>query len=392
MHKYYFFKGSAILSKLIFLGFVVPSLSEGQYGEYYFSVSVSLVISRLISFANEEYIPSKINENNKGLFLGCYFFLMTSSLFLVFIYFVSREVLILIPFLSSSLAANVTLGGIIRLGSPLLHCYLANMPFILFTVLCLMFDVSNHSELLMMFGFSMIFSQVPIFSIIYSSVKIPSIQFIKKYYFSINSFKEWAGKVLSNILVISNLRVSIIISYFLIGSNDEIAIALTISEIYWQLLMVWINKNYSHLMSERRNKIEYIFILKKYSLFLLFLFFSSYFFLEITKWFFSIYKFEFLLPIDIKDISLYQSALVMASGFSFSSILRVVVFSLEKFDEYNSYNFYYFQLFNLFILALLTLVFVFFGFSFFFIFITQGVVLFLLSSGYLMHVFKRLLQ
>lgn len=389
MFNFYILKVSSILSKVFFLLLVIPSLIEGEYGEYYFLISVSLIFSRVISFANEEYIPSKLDEDNLPFFYVCYFMYVTVVVFF-FILHITFDVSNFMVFVAaSSIAANVTLGGILRLKSPLSHCFLANFPFVLFLFLSIGLGVKSSQELILVFSLSMLLSQMFFIKSFFLNTEALNFKNFKTFYFSKKSMKQWIGKVLSNILVIANLRVTILAVYILHGSNDDVAMALTIAEIFWQLVMVWLNRTYSDLMNKRPALLSYISFGKKFLLLLLIMLSTC---LIAVQFIASSHFFDFLLrrlPLNLNNFSLYQSAILMSACFSLMSFSRIVIFSLEKFYKINPISLYFFQAFTFFVLLLSSLLLLGLKFSYITMFVIQGVIITFFVIVFLLYIHLR---
>ena len=380
----YFLKISSVISKLLFLIIVIPQLDKGGFGDYYYIVTIALIISRLISFSNEEFIPlNKKGESNENVFFTFYLIIAFFNLLSFFLSFFIVESYIYILSLSLSIASSVTLGGMIRVNNPKGYSFLSNFPFLLYLLILTQVNNIEISVLMSSFSFAFIMCQLIFIPSLFRCYSFSSLYDINKVYFTYEAIKVWGGKTLSNIFVIANLRVVVIAAYITGNGSDQLAIALTIAEVFWQLMMVWVEKKYSFCMLTVRYIETYVKLIKQFFVLIiiaLLLLFFGYSLIKVEKFNLVIASY---IPIDLRYINVYLSGGVMAIGFTFLSFARIVIFSLEKFHSFKVSSFYMFQAATFFALLLIVTLLFFIYPNPIYLFLCQALIFITLSLTFL---------
>lgn len=247
-------KAVSIVAKLCFLLIAMNELPEGVFAGYFMLCTFSIALSRLLSASSEEQIPVLLSQGrlivSDGVCFAAFFaafgFCLLSSLFPLL-----SGVVWVFLFLAFAVAFSVIVGGLLRVERPALYECISNLPHVVFLLLYFVFSPLSvfGLSLLVSISYFLVSLGVFVFYSVFLNFEWSSFGFDKVCGFAlalVKSWRSWLMKVVSNILVLLSLRYCVAIFYVMGWSGvDQIALALSIGEVFWQFVMIVVNRRLS---------------------------------------------------------------------------------------------------------------------------------------------------
>jgi hypothetical protein len=250
-------KIAALASKLGFVLFVLPFLSNGVFADYSVWMTVALVAALVLSLGAIDGLPIIVRGRpivrNALAPLGQASLATTALFFLAFL--LSGETWVLIVALVGCNICYLALSGLLRSTDPHLFEVLTNAPSVAFLLLCLAFATRDLNQLLLAFFVANFLISCGIAAKIgiLRPVSVRELRYSAK-------ATRWLAirgnlKSISAILVIADFRTLLTTPGLLRGlpPTDALAVSLTVGEAFWQLGMVVVNRNFAKYCSGRGN-------------------------------------------------------------------------------------------------------------------------------------------
>ncbi|NYE24191.1 hypothetical protein [Pigmentiphaga litoralis] len=246
-------KGFAILAKLAFLILVVPGMAKGEFANYFVDLTIALLVGRVVSCCAEDQIVllSRGQRRRERFFLG--------SLHVAFLVAVAATIIgalwsgspraVMIASASMTIATLSYAAGLVRGNSPLAYELVSNVRWLLLLLLAMGTHAATANDLITLFNLSTMATLAITLLVLGSVLPGRGIPLdLRGYRCLLSRYPSWATKVVSNALLLLNLR-SVPVFLKLLGRqvDDSLAIAFSIGEVCWQLCMVFVNRTYSLL-------------------------------------------------------------------------------------------------------------------------------------------------
>lgn len=247
-------KLTAVAAKLAFLSTAITELQDGVFSKYFIFATVAIGISRFLSASGEEQIPIELKKHphqrlnaSSSLALFC---IITATINISGL-FSPPTPLIAVLSLALSVAFTALAGGTIRVNNPLFYEITSNAPYILFFVFYLIFKPTTPEQLIQQLAISFFISSTAATVLYYSTKRYiaefrPTRQGLAFLLHLYSSWRTWTGKSISSAAILLNLRYPVfVLLIFLEEESDELALALSIGEIFWQMAMIIVNRKLS---------------------------------------------------------------------------------------------------------------------------------------------------
>ncbi|WP_155737942.1 hypothetical protein [Stutzerimonas stutzeri] len=243
----------SVVSKLLLLVFILREMSEGALSQYYFLVTVAILIARVISIGSEEQIALQKRPDKAIYFYPMVWWWGVGAALLLLISFYSKSLSWMA--LAGAISYSALVAGFVRIVNPGLYEVVSNAPYFLVLMLGLISGVENAQQLVLYLGIAFFSVSFVVFAVheprwlLYGGRKSPFRPF-EDLFFPIS---QWFGKVLTSSLLVLNLRYTILVFLLLHSApNDTLALSLAVGEVVWQLGMVFVNRRFSALVGSRR--------------------------------------------------------------------------------------------------------------------------------------------
>lgn len=228
-------------------------MANGEFANYFVDLTVALLAGRVMSCCAEDQIVllSRGQRRRERFFLGSLHvaFLVALAATLVAAVWGDSPRAVTIASASFTVATLSYAAGLVRGKSPLAFELVSNIRWLLLLVLAMGMHAATASDLITLFNLSTM-ATLAVTLVVLGTVlpgrRVPLD--LRGYRFLVRRYPTWASKVVSNALLLLNLR-SVPVFLKLIGRqvDDSLAIAFSIGEVCWQLCMVFVNRTYSML-------------------------------------------------------------------------------------------------------------------------------------------------
>ncbi len=243
-------KSFALLARVSFLIFIVPTLVQGELGIYIYISSTALIVATIgILGLNEELPRIVAGDISRAASYFTWFYILAVMLV------VSLVVMVIYPgtltgvvLLSLTLLTNRFLGGLIRSVDVAIHERQQNLPWVIFICIALILQIDTAFDLILIMSIAIIMVQwwsfISIRLVFHGDANddIASLSNIVRQVLS-----NGAEKLISNLFVMGALRGPVLWPVWLgMGVNlDQLAFAVSLGEVVTQFGSIPVNRAYS---------------------------------------------------------------------------------------------------------------------------------------------------
>lgn len=231
-----------VLSKVVFLFVVVQTLDEGVFSSFFVILTGGTIIARILSLGSEEQIPLEGGTDQLGQYLPLYIFLLALSSFAFGLVIFFSSVFTHLLLIALVFSQTFVFIGVLRVYGPRYYEWLTELPWVLFLLFNFIIDLRTLDALILFFSLSYVLTGVFVFL----AAGVLRLSLIVDVFSILLLAKRGGDKVLSNLIVVMNLRALVIwATLFGYGVSDRLTLAIGCGEAVWQFCTVVVFRNYS---------------------------------------------------------------------------------------------------------------------------------------------------